>query len=296
MKSTFGAVKYLALPNFEGAKTMKYKDIVEALTKYGIENPEIEAEIILNHLFGVNKSNIIFDREREYDDGKILPILEKREKHIPIQHIIGKWYFMGREFYVSPDTLIPRPDTEILVENALRELKSGGSVADLCTGSGCIGISMLVYREDISSMLLCDISSEALKIAKKNAISNTVSSKCEFLCGDITRDLPNRKFDMIVSNPPYIPTEDIKSLSDEVKKEPMLALDGGNDGLDIIRFLIDDGLTYLNENGKMLIEFGYDQGEIMDTLLTQKQKECKIKHYEIIKDYGGNDRVALILV
>ena len=103
------------------------------------------------------------------------------------------------------------------------------------------------------------------------------------------------KFDMIVSNPPYIPTEDIKSLSEEVKKEPMLALDGGNDGLDIIRFLIGEGLTYLNENGKMLIEFGYDQGEIMDTLLAQKQKECKIKHYEIIKDYGGNDRLALII-
>ncbi len=275
---------------------MKYIDIVNKLSSYGIEDSETEAEIILNHLFGVNKSNIIFDREREYEDGKILPILKKREKHIPIQHIIGKWYFMGREFYVSPDTLIPRPDTEILVENALRELKSGGSVADLCTGSGCIGISMLVYREDISSMLLCDISSEALKIAKKNAISNTVSSKCEFLCGDITTDLPNRKFDMIVSNPPYIPTEDIKNLSEEVKKEPMLALDGGNDGLDIIRFLVGEGLTYLNKNGKMLIEFGYDQGKIMDTLLTQKQKECKIKHYEIIKDYGNNDRVALIIV
>ena len=110
----------------------------------------------------MNKANIIFDREREYEEGKILAILEKREKHIPIQHILGKWYFMGREFYVSPDTLIPRPDTEVLVENALRELKSGGCVADLCTGSGCIGISMLVYREDISSMLLCDISNEAL--------------------------------------------------------------------------------------------------------------------------------------
>lgn len=274
---------------------MKYIDIVNRLSSYGIEDSETEAEIILNHLFGVSKPNIIFDRDREYDDGKILPILEKREKHIPIQHILGKWYFMGREFYVSPDTLIPRPDTEVLVENALNELNVGGCVADLCTGSGCIGISMLVYREDISSMLLCDISSEALKIAKKNAISNTVATRCEFLCGDITKDLPNRKFDMIVSNPPYIPSKDIEGLSDEVKKEPMLALDGGDDGLDIIRFLIGDGLNYLNENGKMLIEFGFDQGQIMDTLLTQKQKDGKIKRYEIIKDYGGNDRLALII-
>lgn len=275
---------------------MKYKDIVEALSKCNIENADVEAEVILNHLFGVNKANIIFDRDREYEENKIAPILEKRKEHIPLQHIIGKWYFMGREFYVSPDCLIPRPDTEVLVERALKELKVGGSVADLCTGSGCIGISMLVYREDISSMLLCDISKNALNIAKKNAISNTVSNKCEFLCGDITKDLPNRKFDMIVSNPPYIPRCDIENLSDEVKKEPMLALDGGDDGLDIIRFLIGEGLTYLNENGKMLIEFGFDQGEIMDTLLDEKQKEGKIKHYEIIKDYGGNDRVTLIIV
>lgn len=274
---------------------MKYKDIVEILNGYSIENADVEAEIILNHLFGVNKSNIIFDREREYEKSKIVPILEKRKEHIPLQHILGKWYFMGREFYVSPDCLIPRPDTEVLVENALRELKSGGSVADLCTGSGCIGISMLVYREDISSMLLCDISKNALNIAKKNAISNTVSKKCTFLCGDITKDLPDTKFDMIVSNPPYIPSGDIENLSDEVKKEPMLALDGGSDGLDIIRFLIGEGLSYLNENGKMLIEFGYDQGKIMDTLLDEKQKQGKIKHYEIIKDYGGNDRVALII-
>lgn len=275
---------------------MKYNDIVNELNSYIIENSDIEAEIILNHLFGVNKANIIFDREREYEDEKIKSILEKRRQHIPLQHIIGKWYFMGREFYVSPDCLIPRPDTEVLVENGIRELKSGGSVADLCTGSGCIGISMLVYREDISSMLLCDISKNALNIAKKNAIANTVSGKCTFLCGDITRDLPNTKFDMIVSNPPYIPSKDIAFLSDEVKKEPMIALDGGEDGLDIIRFLIGEGLSYLNENGKMLIEFGYDQGEIMDTLLDKKQKEGKIKHYEIIKDYGGNDRVALIIV
>ena len=275
---------------------MKYQELVDILNSYKIENSDTEAEIILNYLFGVNKANIIFDRERQYDKSKIMPVLEKRKEHIPLQHIIGKWYFMGREFYVSPDCLIPRPDTEVLVENALRELKTGGSVADLCTGSGCIGISMLIYREDISSMLLCDISKKALDMAKKNALANTVSKKCTFLLGDITRDLPNTKFDMIVSNPPYIPSRDIEGLSDEVKKEPMLALDGGDDGLDVIHFLIGEGLSYLNENGKMLIEFGYDQGGIMDTLLAQRRNEGKIKHYEIIKDYGGNDRVALIMV
>ncbi len=274
---------------------MKYREIVEILNDYGIENSHTEAEIILNHLFRVNKANIIFDEDREYDGDLILPILKRRREKEPIQHIIGKWYFMGREFYVSPNCLIPRQDTEVLVEKAIKELKVGGRVADLCTGSGCIGISMLVYREDISSMLLCDISKEALNMAKKNALANTVSQKCTFLLGDITRDLPKEGFDMIVSNPPYIPSKDIEGLSDEVKKEPMLALDGGEDGLDIIRFLLSDGLSYLNKDGKMLIEFGFDQGEIMDTLLRSLQKSKKIAHYEIIKDYGGNDRVAYII-
>lgn len=273
---------------------MKYRELALALEKIGVDDAKSEAELILNHLFNVNRANIIFDADREYEDEKILEILSKREKRIPIQHILGKWYFMGREFYVSPDCLIPRPDTEILVERAIKELKSGGRVADLCTGSGCIGISMLVYREDISKMLLCDISSKALQIAKKNAISNMVKDRCTFLCTDITKGLPNEKFDMIVSNPPYIKSEDICALSEEVKKEPMLALDGGKDGLDIVRFLINDGLGYLKDDGKMLIEFGYDQGAILEALLKEKQKNGEISFYEIIKDYGNNDRCALI--
>ena len=105
---------------------MKYQEIIDKLNGYGIENSDTEAEIILSYLFGINKANIIFDKERQYDEGKILPVLEKRSEHIPLQHIIGKWYFMGREFYVSPHCLIPRPDTEVLCENAIRELKTGG--------------------------------------------------------------------------------------------------------------------------------------------------------------------------
>lgn len=273
---------------------MTYTELKKTLEQIGVDNPDAEAELILNHLFGVNRANIIFDAERKYDSAKIKPILEKRSAKTPLQHILGKWYFMGREFYVSPDCLIPRPDTEILVERAIRELKMAGRVADLCTGSGCIGISMLAYRDDISSMLLCDISSKALAMAKKNAIANLVKDKCTFLCADITKDLPNEKFDMIVSNPPYIPSADIEALSDEVKNEPMLALDGGTDGLDIIRFLLAEGLSYLAENGKMLIEFGYDQGAKIDTLCAKIKENGLISFYEIIKDYGGNDRCVLI--
>jgi release factor glutamine methyltransferase len=139
-----------------------------------------------------------------------------------------------------------------------------------------------------------DISKDALDMAKKNATRHFIFEKVRFILGDICKDMPHEKFDVILSNPPYIPSRDIENLSDEVKKEPLLALDGGEDGLDIIRFLTCDGLSYLNENGKMLIEFGYDQGEIMDTLLDKIKKEGKISSYEIIRDYSKNPRLCVI--
>ena len=273
---------------------MKFAELVNALESIGVDSADSEAELILSHLFGASRASIVFDREKEYSDEKIMQILEKRAQRIPLQHILGKWYFMGREFYVSSDCLIPRPDTEVLVERALKELKAGGCVADLCTGSGCIGISMLVYRSDISGMLLCDISAPALEMAKKNADLNAVSNRCIFLNADITTSLPNEKYDMIVSNPPYIPSKDVLELSEEVKKEPMLALDGGEDGLDLVRFLLGKGLDYLTDDGKMLIEFGYDQGAKIDTLCAKIKQDGKISSYEIIKDYAANDRCVLI--
>jgi release factor glutamine methyltransferase len=134
-----------------------------------------------------------------------------------------------------------------------------------------------------------DISSGALDMAKKNAQAHKISAK--FILGDITKDMPNEKFDIITSNPPYIPTKDIDALSDEVKKEPILALDGGIDGLDIIKFLVNDGLSYLNENGKMLIEFGFDQEKEMRALL---EGRSDIRSYEILYDYGKNPRCVVI--
>ncbi len=312
---------------------MKYSEIIKMLESIGVDDPQTEALVILESLFGASRAIIMADKEREYNSSALDSLLEQRKKHIPLQYILGEWEFMGKKFYVSCDCLIPRPDTEILVEKALEILKNrtqGGvfqekckmqnakckmdnpsvsaadsslytreplngciSVADLCTGSGCIGLSLLMYG-DIEKMTLMDISCGALKMAQKNAELHGLSNMCEFIEGDITKEMPKRKFDLIVSNPPYIPSKDIEALSEEVKKEPMLALDGGDDGLDIIRFLIGDGLSYLKENGAMLIEFGYDQGEIMDTLLRQKRDTGSIKSYEILHDYGNNPRVACI--
>ncbi|MBQ7789113.1 MAG: peptide chain release factor N(5)-glutamine methyltransferase [Clostridia bacterium] len=272
---------------------MTINEIISALKSFGADNSNEEAYLIIEYAEGISRAKILSDRNKSYTSPRILEILEKRKKRIPLQYILGKWEFMGKEFFVCPDCLIPRPDTEILVERALKELKSGQSVADLCTGSGCIGLSLLLYKSDIS-LTLMDISRGALNMAIKNAKSHGIYDRCEFILGDILKDIPNKKFDMIVSNPPYIPTRDIELLSEEVKNEPRLALDGGENGLDIIEFLIGDGLSYLNKGGKMLIEFGYDQGEIIDTRLSKIQNYGKIKSYEILRDYGGNTRAVII--
>lgn len=296
---------------------MNIKELEKELLSYGVENPREEALIIIEHLFNKSRAALMLEKESDFSSPELDALLEKRREHIPLQYIFGSWEFMGKEFYVSPDCLIPRPDTEILVEKSLEILKNSGDVAenakgtaqnaelknsgkhvevaDLCTGSGCIGLSLLMYG-DVGSMTLMDISEGALNMAIKNAQRHNLQNKCQFILSDITRDMPNKKFDIIVSNPPYIPSKDIEGLSCEVKKEPSLALDGGEDGLDIIRFLIGDGLSYLKENGKMLIEFGYDQGDIMDTLLREKCDTGSIKSYEILYDYGKNPRVAVIYV
>lgn len=272
---------------------MTINEIASALNSFGADNSKEEAYLIIEYAEGISRAKILSDRDKSYTSPRILEILEKRKERIPLQYILGKWEFMGKEFFVSPDCLIPRPDTEILVEKALSELKSGQSVADLCTGSGCIGLSLLLYKSDIR-LTLMDISEGALNMARKNAVQHALLDKCEFILGDIRKNMPNKKFDMIVSNPPYIPTRDIEFLSKEVKNEPLLALDGGENGLDIIEFLIGDGLCYLNTGGKMLIEFGYDQGEIIDTLLAKIKADGKIKDYRLLKDYGGNTRAVII--
>ncbi len=263
------------------------------LSSYGAENPQDEARIIIEQLFNVSYASQLTQGDRDFFSSELDDLLKKRKEHIPLQYILGEWEFMGKKFFVSPDCLIPRPDTEILVEKAIEILKKGGDVADFCTGSGCIGLSIMMYGE-VGSMTLADISPSALEMARKNAHRHGLFNNCEFILGDIRYQLPNKRYDLIVSNPPYIPTRDIKGLSAEVKKEPTIALDGGEDGLDIIRFLVGDGLSYLKENGQMLIEFGYDQKEQMDTLLSEKINTGSIKSYEILYDYGNNPRVAVI--
>lgn len=267
---------------------MTLNELIRELDSYGVENPREEALLIIEEITKLSRAKILLEPQNSYTDAGIFEILEKRRQRIPIQYIFGKWEFMGKNFFVSPECLIPRPDTEILVEKALSLIKIGDHVADLCTGSGCIGISLAIYKPGIN-LTLMDISSGALDMARKNAKAHSIDAR--FILGDITKDLPNEKFDLIISNPPYIPTLDIENLSPEVKKEPRLALDGGDDGLDLVRFLVHDGVGYLKDGGKMIVEFGYDQEKAVSDLLSS---EAGFKSYQILYDYGKNPRAFII--
>lgn len=221
-----------------------------------------------------------FSDKEEYDKAK--------KRYIdgePLAYVLGEWYFYGEVYKVSRDCLIPQPDTEHVVDKLIELLPQGGRFADLCTGSGCIAISALAHRKDASAVAV-DISDGALKLALENAALNLVDERITIKKADILNQmaLGEDKFDIIVSNPPYIKTEEIKTLDLEVRAEPLIALDGGKDGLDFYRVLIDRYSQNVKKGGYMIFEIGYDQADALRALC-----DC-----QIFKDYGGNDRVAVL--
>lgn len=220
-----------------------------------------------------------FPDPRDYEQA--VRRLENRE---PLAYVLGEWYFYDEVYRVSPACLVPRPDTEHLVDELIRRLPKGAVFADLCTGSGCIAISTLVHRSDCRAIAV-DLSEEALALAEDNARRNGVSERIEFRRTDVLAGAPlgDGHFDAVVSNPPYIVTSVIDTLEPEVLCEPRLALDGGDDGLLFYRAILNNCQKNLTDGGFFLFEIGYDQGDALRTLCS-----CEIK-----KDYGGNDRVAL---
>jgi len=246
-----------------------------------------EAADILEFVTQKDRNWILLNQNTELsqdEEERVKDILEQRKNNIPLQYIVGKAYFMGLEFKVNKDVLIPQPDTEILVEQVLNTASGKEKILDLCTGSGCIAISLKKHLANCE-ITASDISEEALEVAKNNAELNNV--KINLKKSNLFENFVE-KFDIIVSNPPYIATTVIATLSKEVQNEPVLALDGGVDGLDFYRKIIVLSQKYLNENGKIFLEIGYDQAEQVKKLFI----ENKYKNIEIIKDYGGNDRVV----
>ena len=272
-----------------------YRTLTDALSRGGIEEPSYEASLLLERFAGVTYATLMTERDRLYDLPDLEAAVARRLSREPLQYILGEWEFMGCSFAVSPDCLIPRPDTEVLVETALRLLPPNAHVADLCTGSGCIAVSTLVHRPDVTADAL-ELYPRTLALATENAARNGVSNRFNPVEADLLnrgkeRLTPYAPYDAILSNPPYIPTADIRDLSPEVHREPVAALDGGEDGLIFYRAILRDYAPLVKPNGYILLEMGYDQAAALCKLATEFLPHAKV---EILRDLGGNDRVTKI--
>ena len=265
---------------------MTLAEAINRLSEGGIENARGEAREIFAH-FGAPRA-LLADTRFVCDDPGIEDAIVRRLGREPLQYIIGEVEFCHERYRVSPDCLIPRADTEILVEYAASHLKEGDLFADLCTGSGCVAISTLKATRGTRALAV-DISEGALKIAKENAKTNGVPERIAFLQKDLLTGSIEGEFDAILSNPPYIPTEVYLSLEKEIFHEPRIAFEGGEDGSLFYRRLIPLSLSVLKENGFIAMEIGFDQAALLGELA--EENCCEI---EIIKDYCDRDRVAVL--
>ena len=285
------------------------KTVQDKLIKCNIEDASIKTDLLLEHVLDMTKTELLLrynqivneDTENRVNKS-VLDIVNGK----PIQYIINKQEFMGLEFYVDENVLIPQPDTEILVEEAIKKIneiyekdsKNEIKILDLCTGSGAIAISIYTYiqkqieqgkMKDLKvEIVATDISEKAIEVAKRNA--RTHNANIKFIVSDMFENINETEFDLIVSNPPYIETKTIHTLSKEVQNEPHIALDGGEDGLDLYRIIAKQGFKYLNNKGCILLEIGYNQKESVIQLF---------KEYENIvclKDFSGNNRLLEIYV
>ena len=258
-----------------------------------IEDSAIILKILVEYIFKIKKEQIILSYDKELNDEDVQVFFDKITKlnmGIPIQYITNIQEFMKLDFYVDENVLIPQPDTEILVEEVINYYKDKTCrVLDLCTGSGAIGISIAKYIED-SNVMATDISNKALQIAKLNAEKNLVHKKMEFVESDLFENIVQNKFNVIVSNPPYIRTSEINKLDMQVQNEPHIALDGGNDGLFFYRIIAKNAYKFLDESGRLFLEIGYDQKDDVIQLL---QSTNMYKNIYSKKDLGGNDRIIV---
>lgn len=273
---------------------MNYREAFETgkgtLAAAGIEEAELDARLLLEEICGTDRNTLLVHGDRNVTEEELAQykeMLEKRSAHIPLQQIIGRQSFMGLDFYVDENVLIPRQDTELLVEEALQELHDGMRILDMCTGSGCILLSLLKYSNDCEG-IGADISEKALKVAERNRVQLGLENAA-FIRSDLFEAVEG-KFDLLVSNPPYICSDVIDTLMPEVREhEPRQALDGSADGLYFYRRILADCRAYLKPGGMLLFEIGYDQGEAVKRLM----EENGFLEVEVKKDYGGLDRVVL---
>lgn len=278
-------------------KEPTYRDVydegVARLAAAGIEEAALDARLLLEFVCGTDRNTLLAHGEREVSEeeyGRYSGFIERRAAHVPLQHLTGEQDFMGLTFLVNKDVLVPRQDTEVLVEEVMKHLHDGMRILDLCTGSGCILLSLLHYSNDCEGVGV-DLSERALAVARENQErlrSDRPEMKARFLEGDLFAGLEER-FDMIVSNPPYIKTDVIDTLMPEVwEHEPVMALDGGADGLVFYRRIAGDAGAYLNGGGMLFFEIGCEQAEDVRSIM----EAAGFREVEVVKDFAGLDRVV----
>lgn len=264
------------------------------LKNNNITEPNLKARLIMQYVLNKPREYLlVYDKELVMlrQEVNYFKAIKKLCQGIPLQHITHRQEFMKMTFYVDENVLIPRPDTEVLVEEVIKIAKKTNAkkILDLCTGSGAIAISLAKYIEGIN-VTAVDISPRALNVAKINSRNNNVDEKITFVESNLFKNLKKEKYDIIVSNPPYIKKEIIKKLDKEVQREPIIALDGGNDGLDFYRKIISSADEYLKFQGYLCLEIGYDQKEEVEEIVKKQGKYidtyCK-------KDLCDNDRVII---
>lgn len=285
----------------KGGDNMTIKELLTKgtimLKGENLDSPSVKARLLLQDTLNKSRQYLLVHETEEVNEAlknKYLTNIEKVKNGTPIEHITHIKEFMKLNFYVNENVLIPRQDTEILVEEAIKIAKkiNAKKILDLCTGSGAIAISLAKYIEN-AEITATDISQEAIRVAKRNAINNEVENSITFIESDLFENIANTKYDMIISNPPYIKKDIIKKLSKDVQNEPHIALDGGYDGLRFYRKIANKAYEYLKFGGYLCLEIGYDQKESVTEIIEQEQKYintyCK-------KDLFDNDRIIVTKV
>lgn len=265
---------------------------IENLKKHGNDNPVFEAHALFRHVLSLSETELVLGKNKEIkksSEKEISRLISRRISGEPLQYILGTAEFMSLEFKVSPSVLIPRQDTETLVEYVIEKKKSDSfALLDIGTGTGCIPLSVAAFCKK-AVVFGIDISKDAEKLSQENAKRLILDDRSNFGVLDILTEIPKGKYDVITSNPPYIKTDVIPTLQTEVKDfEPHLALDGGADGLKFYRRICQVAPKLLNSGGMLVFEIGYDQASDVTSLM--EENFCDIK---IIKDLSGNDRVAV---
>lgn len=277
---------------------MTYRECYEKgchiLNEAGIEESTLDARLLLEAVCGTDRNDLLAHGEQpvmSQAEEKYLNWIRQRAEHIPLQQLTGEQDFMGLTFSVNEHVLIPRQDTEILVEEVLKELHDRMRILDMCTGSGCILLSLLHYSNDCEGLGV-DLSAEALEVAGRNVLKVLTPEKAEhahFLQSDLFEKVEG-KFEIIVSNPPYIASAEIEKLMPEVRDhEPRMALDGTEDGLHFYRRIIKEAGKHLVNSGMLFFEIGYDQGQAVSELM----RAGGYREVQVVQDYAGLDRVVL---